>query len=121
MNFSRLLKEPAPAIFFEEQYLVVRFPFDGWLRAPHCPFEQAMKTRVMSATEFKAKCLALLDEIEQRAEPITITGRGVPVAVLGPLKSSGWKSPKNSLAGKARIVGDIVTGTRSCGKSSAKK
>jgi prevent-host-death family protein len=69
-----------------------------------------MKTRVVSATEFKAKCLALLDEIEQRAEPITITRRGVPVAVLGPLKKTAWKSPRNSLAGKGRIVGDIVNG-----------
>jgi prevent-host-death family protein len=67
-----------------------------------------MKTRVVSATEFKAKCLAFLLEIEQRAEPITITRRGVPVAVLGPLKKSAWKSSKNSWAGKARIVGDIV-------------
>ena len=69
---------------------------------------QSMKTRVVSATEFKAKCLALLDEIEQRAEPITITRRGVPVAVLGPPKKNAWKSPRNSLAGKGRIVGDIV-------------
>jgi prevent-host-death family protein len=67
-----------------------------------------MKTRVVSATEFKAKCLALLDEIEERAEPITITRRGVPVAVLGPPRKSTWKSPKNSFAGRARIVGDIV-------------
>src|SRR5262249_30169360 len=37
-----------------------------------------------SATEFKAKSLAFLDEIEQRGEPITITRRGLPVAVLGP-------------------------------------
>ena len=67
-----------------------------------------MRTRVVSATEFKAKCLAILDEIEQRGEPITITRRGLPVAVLGPAKKSAWKSPKNSWAGKARIVGDIV-------------
>ena len=69
---------------------------------------QIMKTRVVSATEFKAKCLALLDEIEERAEPITITRRGVPVAVLGPLKKTAWKSSKNSWAKKGRIVGDIV-------------
>jgi prevent-host-death family protein len=69
-----------------------------------------MKTRVVSATEFKAKCLALLDEIEERAEPITITRRGVPVAVVGPLKKTAWKSPKNSWAKKGRIVGDIVNG-----------
>ena len=62
----------------------------------------------MSATEFKAKCLALLDEIEQRGGPITITRRGRPVAVLSPAKKKAWKSPRNQLAGKARIVGDIV-------------
>ena len=67
-----------------------------------------MTGRVVSATEFKAKCLAFLDEIEQRGEPITVTRRGSPVAVLGPPKGKAWKSPMNSLAGKARIVGDIV-------------
>jgi prevent-host-death family protein len=69
---------------------------------------EIMQTRVVSATEFKAKCLALLDEIQQRGEPITITRRGLPVAILGPLRQRAWRSPKNSWAGKARIVGDIV-------------
>ena len=68
-----------------------------------------MKKRVVSATEFKAKCLARLDEIEQRGGPITITRRGRPVAVLGPATRSAWKSPRNSWTGKARIVGDIVS------------
>ena len=67
-----------------------------------------MRTRVVSATEFKAKCLAFLSEIQQRGEPITITRRGLPVAVLGPSKPRVWKSPKDSWARKARIVGDIV-------------
>ena len=67
-----------------------------------------MKTQTVSATEFKAKCLAYLDEIEQHGGPITITRRGRPVAVLGRAKRTAWKSPRNSLAGKVRIVGDIV-------------
>jgi prevent-host-death family protein len=67
-----------------------------------------MKTRIVSATDFKAKCLALLHDIEKRAEPITITRRGVPVAVLGPVKKSAFKSPRNSFAGRGKIVGDIV-------------
>jgi len=67
-----------------------------------------MKDHTVSATEFKAKCLAYLDEIEQHGGPITITRRGRPVAVLGPAKRTAWKSPRNSLAGKVRIVGDIV-------------
>lgn len=69
---------------------------------------EMMQTRVVSATEFKTKCLAFLDDIEKRGEPITITRRGLPVAVLGPLRRRAWKSPRNSWAGKARIVGDIV-------------
>ena len=67
-----------------------------------------MQTRVVSATEFKAKCLAILDEIEKRGEPITITRRGLPIAVLDPLLRRAWKSPRDSWAGKACIVGDIV-------------
>jgi len=67
-----------------------------------------MKERVVNATELKAKCLALLNEIEQRGEPITVTRRGRAVAVLTPAKRTAWKSPRNSWAGKARIAGDIV-------------
>jgi prevent-host-death family protein len=66
------------------------------------------KTRVVNATEFKAKCLVFLDEIQERGEIITITRRGRPVAVLGPAKKTAWKSPRNSLAGRGEIVGDIV-------------
>jgi prevent-host-death family protein len=67
-----------------------------------------MKTLTVSATEFKAKCLAYLDEIEQHGGPITITRRGRPVAVLGRAKRSAWKSPRNRWAGKVEIVDDIV-------------
>ena len=67
-----------------------------------------MKERVVSASEFKAKCLGYLSEIEQSGQSITVTRRGKPVAVLGPVKRGAWKSPANSLAGKVRIVGDIV-------------
>ena len=67
-----------------------------------------MKERVVGATEFKAKCLAFLDAIEQGGGYVTITRRGRPVAVLGPPKKNPWKSPRNSWAAKARIVGNIV-------------
>ena len=67
-----------------------------------------MRQRVLTATEFKAKCLACLHEMEKDGEPITITRRGRPVAVLGPAKVKALKSPRDSWAGKIRIVGDIV-------------
>lgn len=72
-----------------------------------------MKDRVVSATEFKANCLALLDEVKERAGTITITKRGLPVAVLGPTRRTSWKSPKGAWAGKVRIEGDIVNADKS--------
>jgi prevent-host-death family protein len=43
----------------------------------------AMTDAVISATEFKAKCLDILDQISDRQlERVTITKRGVAVAVL---------------------------------------
>jgi antitoxin (DNA-binding transcriptional repressor) of toxin-antitoxin stability system len=67
-----------------------------------------MKARVLSASEFKAKCLACLSELEQSGGTFTITRRGRPVAVLGPVKYRSPKSPRNSWARRARIEGDIV-------------
>ena len=67
-----------------------------------------MKHRTVSATEFKAKCLGLLDEVEESGGTITVTKRGKPVAVVGPTADKPWKSPANSGAGKGKIVGDIV-------------
>ncbi|MGO9258235.1 MAG: type II toxin-antitoxin system Phd/YefM family antitoxin [Bryobacteraceae bacterium] len=51
---------------------------------------------MLSASEFKAKCFAYLRETEQDGGSITITRRGHPVAVLGPVKRAVWKSPRNS-------------------------
>jgi prevent-host-death family protein len=70
-----------------------------------------METRFIGATEFKAKCLALLDEIEEHGGTITVTKRGRPVATVSAAKKPVWKSPKNLLAGQGKIVGDIVNFT----------
>jgi prevent-host-death family protein len=67
-----------------------------------------MNNRLVSATEFKAKCLALLDEVQEHGGTITVTKRGRPVATVVPAKQKPWKSTKGILAGKGKIVGDIV-------------
>jgi len=43
-----------------------------------------MRNRVVTATELKAKCLALLDEVNASGTAITVTKRGRPVATLRP-------------------------------------
>ena len=39
-----------------------------------------MAQRSISASEFKAKCLALLDEVAEKGQPLVVTKRGKPVA-----------------------------------------
>jgi prevent-host-death family protein len=42
-------------------------------------------SRIVSASEFKAKCLDILDRIRSRElERVVVTKRGVPVAILVP-------------------------------------
>ena len=67
-----------------------------------------MGDRVVTATELKAKCLALLDEVSERGETVTVTKRGRPVASLRPVGARRPKSPKGAWAGKVKIMGDIV-------------
>ncbi len=64
-----------------------------------------MKTTTVSATEFKAKCLALLDQVDK--EGGTITKRGRPVAVVGPVRKERWKSPAGMWSGKIKFPDNL--------------
>lgn len=73
-----------------------------------------MKIRVVSATEFRAKCLALLDEIDHQGGTVTVTKRGRPMAMVGPVKRQRlWKSPEGLWAGKVHIAEELLTADRS--------
>ena len=73
-----------------------------------------MKSRGVSATEFKAKCLALLDEIDHQGGTVTVTKRGRPMAMVGPVKRRRlWKSPEGRWAGKVLIPEELLTADRS--------
>jgi prevent-host-death family protein len=65
------------------------------------------KTRTIAAGEFKAKCLALLDEVGELDEEIVITKRGRPVAKLVPVTEER-KLHRPSLAHLLKETGDIV-------------
>ncbi|MEO7145840.1 MAG: type II toxin-antitoxin system Phd/YefM family antitoxin [Bryobacteraceae bacterium] len=69
-------------------------------------YNRYMKARVVTSTELKAKCLALLDEVDDTGGTITVTKRGRPVATLQAVGKKPWKSPKGAWAGKVEIVGD---------------
>jgi prevent-host-death family protein len=63
--------------------------------------------RTIKASEFKAKCLKLIDEVAATGEPIVITKNGKPTAQLGPVareRKSLWGLHK----GQIEILGDII-------------
>ncbi len=65
-----------------------------------------MKT--IKASEFKAKCLKLMDEVAETQEALVITKHGRPVAQLMP-----YKKPRKSILGlhkgQVKIIGDIMS------------
>lgn len=64
--------------------------------------------RTIQASEFKAKCLALMDEVARTGEPIVITKNGRPVAELQPHRRPRVKSLIGLDKGRIRIRGDII-------------
>ena len=62
--------------------------------------------REIPASEFKTKCLQLLDEVLQTRQESVITKRGRPVARLAPME----EMPEifGRMKGTVRIVGDII-------------
>lgn len=64
--------------------------------------------KTMSAAEFKAKCLDVLDQVAARHEAVVVTKRGKPVAQVVPI----LKRPKHlwgAMKGAIEIRGDIVS------------
>jgi prevent-host-death family protein len=63
--------------------------------------------RQITAAEFKARCLHLLDEVQQSRRELVITKRGKPVALLVPVEQ---EIPQifGRMKGTGRILGDIV-------------
>ena len=62
----------------------------------------------VAATEFKAKCLELMDRVAERSESFVITKRGKPVARLVPVEEKAQESILGALRGLASETGDIV-------------
>ena len=52
-----------------------------------------MAERRVSATEFKARCLRIIKEMNGNGQPVTVTNRGRAVAVLSPIPASDEQRP----------------------------
>jgi len=69
----------------------------------------AMKTTVktLSATEFKAKCLRILDELDPKG--IVVTKRGRPVAKVIPVSTVNNAKFYGCMKGKVIVKGNIFS------------
>lgn len=65
--------------------------------------------QVIQASEFKAKCLALMDEVARTGEAILITKNGKPVAELRSHAGLRPRSPFGLHKGLIKIKGDIMS------------
>ncbi|HKQ85356.1 MAG TPA: type II toxin-antitoxin system Phd/YefM family antitoxin [Candidatus Acidoferrales bacterium] len=61
----------------------------------------------IAAGVFKAKCLAIMDEVQAKRQPVVVTKRGKPIVKIVPATSE-----KDEIfgfyKGKGKILGDIV-------------
>lgn len=63
----------------------------------------------IAISEFKAKCLGLLEQVRKTRKPIRITRFGKPVAeVVPPSPQEPAGRRLGSMVGTGRILGDIV-------------
>ncbi|MCE2559950.1 MAG: type II toxin-antitoxin system Phd/YefM family antitoxin [Acidobacteria bacterium] len=64
--------------------------------------------RTIKASEFKATCLKLMDEVAETGDEVVITKNGNPVSRLVPYRERP-KSLFGCLQGKMKITGDIMS------------
>jgi prevent-host-death family protein len=66
------------------------------------------KSRKIKASEFKVKCLALIDEVGRTGESVVITRNGKPIAELSPYKQRK-RNARGILKGRLVVTGDIIS------------
>ena len=64
----------------------------------------------ISISEFKAKCLSILERVRKTRKPVRVTRFGKPVAeVIAPSPVKDRDEWIGSMAGEMEILGDIVS------------
>ncbi len=68
-----------------------------------------MVMKSVSISEFKAKCLGLIEQVDKTRQPLRITRHGRPVAEVIPAGPERKRKFVGDMIGTAKIVGDIVS------------
>jgi prevent-host-death family protein len=69
--------------------------------------------RTIAAGEFKAKCLAVMVEVDSSNEPVLVTKRGKPLVRVIPVRAEAAQQGPARILGRlrhlGRIAGDVVS------------
>lgn len=71
--------------------------------------DKIMVMNDISISEFKAKCLGLIEQVEKTRQPLRITRHGRPVAEVIPTGPDRKRQFVGDMVGTGKIVGDIVS------------
>jgi len=67
-----------------------------------------MKTRTIPAGQFKAECLAVMDQVQRKRESVVVTKRGKPVVMIIPAEPQR-DDIFGFFVGKGKITGNVVS------------
>jgi prevent-host-death family protein len=74
------------------------------------PSPRKKPIREIAISEFKAKCLSLLEEVSKTKTPLRVTRRGKLIAeVIPPSMDSEEREWIGSMADRIEITGDIIS------------
>lgn len=62
----------------------------------------------IGASDFKARCLAILDEVARTGNPVQVLKRGKVVARLVPAVEAEAEHPQSTLEGSVTILDDVL-------------
>ena len=65
--------------------------------------------RALGVSDFKAHCLAVLDEVARTGEGVTLLRRGKPLARLLPAVAAETGYAQTRLVGSIEILGDVIS------------
>jgi prevent-host-death family protein len=72
------------------------------------PDEPVPVSHEIGAGQFKARCLSLMNDVQERGSEYVITKRGVPVARLVPVRTVR-RSFIGSMKGTTKTLGDMIS------------
>jgi prevent-host-death family protein len=65
----------------------------------------------VAISTFKARCLALLEDVARTGKPLLVTKRGKPLARLTAADHSRSRSPQDTLRHSVETLGDVIAPT----------